>query len=328
MRCIEALEGERAGLPNLRVIVADGASGDNSVEQLRAFVDEPSRGDWVSLLQLEVNGGFGWANNQAILHLSQADSPPQFVHLLNPDAEVYAGAVARLVDYLSANPRTAAVGSQLMNADGSPAGSAFSFPTVRGEFSRGASTGFLDRLLRVPPIAVETAVSREVDWVTGGSAMLRVSALREVGLFDEGFFLYNEEVELMWRFRTAGWKVAIEPMSRVLHIGGAATGVMNPTGKATLERRLPRYVFRSRTRLFGLTRGLGIAGAAYGAWIAGHTLSRIRRLLGLAKGAPVERQFRDHLSAGFPRAHDAIASVPMLTGIPGRPPAWMERRWL
>ena len=328
VRCIEALKGERNKLPSLRVIVVDGASGDNSAADIRAFVNQPAWIHWVSFVPLEVNGGFGWANNQAILHLAGSDRPPQFIHLLNPDTEICPGAVVQLANYLEAHSRTAAAGSQLINVDGSLAGSAFSFPTVRGEFSRGASTGFLAKLLRVPPIAIEAPRAREVDWVTGGSVMLRMSALAEVGLFDEGFFLYNEEVELMWRFRKAGWKVAIEPLSRVIHIGGAATGVVNPTGKDKLERRLPPYVFRSRSRYFGLTRGRAVAAAAYGAWLTGNVIWWTRRTLGLAKGAPTDHQFRDHLRAGRPRAHDTIACPATLTAVPGKPPAWMERQWL
>jgi GT2 family glycosyltransferase len=167
VRCIEALKGERNKLPSLRVIVVDGASGDNSAADIRAFVNQPAWIHWVSFVPLEVNGGFGWANNQAILHLAGSDRPPQFIHLLNPDTEICPGAVVQLANYLEAHSRTAAAGSQLINVDGSLAGSAFSFPTVRGEFSRGASTGFLAKLLRVPPIAIEAPRAREVDWVTG-----------------------------------------------------------------------------------------------------------------------------------------------------------------
>ena len=325
---MEALRGERQRMPKLHAIVVDGGSPDDSVAKLGRFLDHKAWADWVSILALETNGGFGWANNQAILTLTRQDSPPEFIHLLNPDAEVMPNAVLRLVQFLRGNPNVAAVGSQLINPDGSLAGSAFSFPSVRGEFSRGASTGFLAKLMRVPPISIEQTEPTEVDWVTGGSVLLRLEALREVGLFDEGFFLYNEEVELMWRLRKAGWTIATEPRSRVLHIGGAATGIMNTATQSRLEPRRPAYIFRSRTRFFALTGGPAIAAAAYAAWLAGNIVWWLRRLVGMPIGKPVDHQFRDHVRKAFPRSHDFCAAVPTLASDPGNPPAWMERRWL
>lgn len=327
IKCLQALEQERRSLPRMRVVVVDGGSGDQSRAALSRFCDGPEYRDWVNFLPLPTNGGFGWANNQAILLLARCADPPAFIHLLNPDAEVLPDAVVRLVEYMREHPRVAAVGSQLINGDGSRAGSAFSFPTVRGEFSRGARTGIVAKLLCVPPIAIEAEQPMRVDWVTGGSVLLRLDALREVGLFDDGFFLYNEEVELMWRLRRAGWEIATEPRSRVVHFGGAATGVSNAPAGTRLERRLPAYVFRSRARFFALTRGPLIAIAAYGAWLAGNVIWWVRRLAGLSKGAPVDHQFRDHLRAGFPRWHDSTHAVATLADQPGRAPAWMERRW-
>src|SRR5207302_4605393 len=127
----------------------------------------------------------------------------------------------------------------------------FSFPTLRGEFCRGARTGAVMRVLRVPPVAIESATPIEVDWATGASVMLRVDALRQVGLFDEGFFLYHEEIELMWRLRKAGWSIATEPASRVFHIGGSATGVHSRDNDNRVKARNPAYLYRSRTRFFG-----------------------------------------------------------------------------
>jgi len=156
---------------------------------------------------------------------------------------------------------------------------------------------------------------------------LRVQALREVGLFDEGFFLYNEEVELMWRLRKAGWRIATEPRSRVRHVGGGATGVTDRETAGSVAPRRPDYLFRSRARYFGLTRGRVGAGAAFAAWIAGHAVWRLRRLLRVPIGKPVERELRDHVFTSFPRRHDFEAAVARLDDQPTSTPAWMERRW-
>ncbi len=327
-RCVAALAKERERLSDLRAVIVDGGSGDGSAEELAKALAGPNYSSWVEFLPLPINGGFGWANNRGIQYLMRNFNPPRYIHLLNPDTEVEEGAVGFLADYLDDHPRTAAVGSQLVGFDGSLAGSAFNFPSIRGEFARAAATRALERLLKVPPISIEAREATEVDWVSGGSVMLRVEALREVGLFDEGFFLYNEEVELMWRLRKAGWSVAVEPRSRVRHVGGGATGISDRATSGRIQPRKPVYLFRSRARYFGLTRGRVAAMAAYGAWLAGHALWRARRLLGVPIGKRIEHEARDHIRNGFPRSHDTEPAVALLNGDEIRPPEWMERRWL
>jgi GT2 family glycosyltransferase len=323
--CLGALQQERTAFAELRALVVDGGSGDGSVEKLTAWISRAEFTDWAELLPLRVNGGFGWANNQAIQRLTQGARPPHYIYLLNPDAEIEPGAVRYLAEYLNTHPGAAAVGSQLLEPDGSRTGSGFSFPSVRGEISRGARTGAVHRLLRVPPVAIDCSTATEVDWTTGASVMLRVAALRDVGLFDEGFFLYHEELELMWRLRRAGWTVAVEPRSRVRHIGGAATGITD----SVAERRKPPYIYRSRTRFFGLTRGPSVAGLAFVAWLAGHAVWSVRHLFGLAsRHQAVDHQLRDHVIRACPRKHDFVPAVAQIDAPPSANPAWMDKRWL
>jgi GT2 family glycosyltransferase len=327
-RCVSALLEERREFKDLQVVVVDGGSGDGSAEALAAWISKHDVGDWVELLALPVNGGFGWANNRGIQRLASRSQPPAYIHLLNPDSEIQSGAARLLADYLNAHPHAAAVGSQLINPDGSSAGSAFNFPSIRGELSRGARTAALDRLFKVPPISIEASEPVEVDWVTGGSVMFRVEALREVGLFDEGFFLYNEEIELMWRLRAAGWAIAIEPRSRVRHIGGAATGVHDREKGGSVEPRRPAYLYRSRARFFGLTRGRLVSALAFTAFLLGHVIWKARRLLRISSGKPIDHEFRDHVRIGFPRHSDFVPAIARIGAEPADVPAWMHRKWL
>ena len=308
--------------------MVDGGSGDGSAAELGEALARPDYAGWIEFLPLPINGGFGWANNRGIQRLMRSVEPPRYIHALNPDTEVEADAVAYLAQYLDQHPRVAAVGSQLLSMDGSRVGGAFSFPSIRGEFARAAATRALERLFHIPPISIETDEAAEVDWVTGGSVMLRVEALRQVGLFDEGFFLYNEEVELMWRLRKAGWSVAVEPRSRVRHVGGGATGISEREAPEKIQPRKPAYMFRSRARYFGLTRGRSAALAAYAAWLAGHAVWRARRLLGVPIGKPIDHQTRDHLAKAFPRAHDVQPAIVSLQDEGIGAPAWMDRHWL
>jgi GT2 family glycosyltransferase len=328
-RCLASLLNEKQHLLRLQAILVDGCSGDGSAANLAKVIADPLYSQWVSLLPLEVNGGFGWANNQAMSLLLQQPDPPEFIHLLNPDSEIERAAVARLVEYLRENAKTAAVGSQLLEPDGSLTGSAFSFPSLRGEFSRGARTGLVDSMLKVPAISISSSTPIEVDWATGASVMFRSEALKQVGLFDEGFFLYHEEIELMWRLRQAGWGIAFEPRSRVRHVGGASTGVHSRRTQARAEPRKPSYWYRSRARFFALTRGRTVAVLAYLIWFAGYAIWALRHISGLARGAkPFSHQFRDHARFALPRPSDEIVAARAWNDQQAPMPAWMERGWL
>ncbi len=329
VHCVRSLLAERTLVPGLRVVVVDGGSGDGSAEQLQRDLAAPEFRDWVEALPLAINGGFGWANNQAMLRLLNGARPPEYIHLLNPDTEVEPGAVVALHRFLLQHPRAGAVGSQLLEPDGSTTGSAFSFPHLRGEFVRGVQTGFLQRLLRVPPPALEPVEQAlEADWVTGASVMFRTLALRQTGLFDDGFFLYHEEVELMWRMRRAGWEIWHEPASRVEHVGGAATGVHSREVSEALAPRKPAYWYESRARYFARSRGMAAAHGAWAMWLVGHLLFRVRRLAGLSsRTKPVMNELADAVQHGLPRRrHRTLGGPPAADAPHGTPPAWMQVR--
>lgn len=321
---LRALATERAAVPGLRAILVDGGSGDGSDERLAEGVRDPALADWVELLALPINGGFGWANNQAMLRLLQSETPPDYIHLLNPDTEVAPGGVAALAAVLDAHPRCAAVGSLLLEPDGSPSGSAFTFPTVARELVRGARMELIRRIAAPGRQVSFGEEPHEAEWVTGASVMLRADALREVGLFDTGFFLYFEEVELMWRLRQAGWSIRHEPGSRVGHVGGAATGV-NGSRPADTRPPLPAYWYQSRRRFFARTGSRTRAVAASVVWLAGHALLVGRRKLGGGKQhAVVERDARALLHSGLvPSQRDRKPAITRWNDPPGTPPAWM-----
>jgi N-acetylglucosaminyl-diphospho-decaprenol L-rhamnosyltransferase len=322
--CIDALAAERASGVQLTAIVADGCSGDDSIERITRYLERSGHDRWVKLLPLEFNGGFGWANNQAILHhLTTKIGLPDFIYLLNPDTEVSVGAVSALANAMRDNPAAAAIGSQLIEPGGHVTASAFRFPTLRREFAKGAHVFALQKWLGLKPFVVSTTEGCRVDWVTGASVMLRTKALEQSGLFDDGFFLYFEEVELMHRLTRAGWQVRCEPQSRVMHVGGAATGV----DKGSEQKPLPDYWYRSRQRYFILTRGRFLAALANLAWFVGYML------IGLPRMA-VSRKTRRQNVPGEPGGISKAAfgrgsfrkrpSTPRLQPQPYRRPAWVD----
>lgn len=284
IKCLASLACERSSIPDLQVVVVDNASGDGSASILFAELSSERYADWVHFVPLEINGGFGWGNNQAILALLEGPLPPDAIFLLNPDAVIQAGALIALVADMQQRADAGAIGSQLLNEDGTLAGSAFRFPTITSEFIRGLGIGAVGRLLRIPPVLMPYGLRGSTDWVTGASVLVRSQALRDAGMFDTGFFLYFEEVELMYRFRKYGWNSYHCPESRVWHIAGASTGVVNNArGRGAVP---PDYVFRSRHRYFALTNGRVSALLADFAWIIGVTLSLILLALRVRKNTP------------------------------------------
>jgi N-acetylglucosaminyl-diphospho-decaprenol L-rhamnosyltransferase len=325
-QCLQALKAERDTGLSLTAIVVDGNSGDGSAQQIADYISQHALEDWIELLPLDFNGGFGWANNQGILHHQSkaASSFPSYVYLLNPDAQVMPGAVATLKGLLDQQPKAGAVGSLLFNSDGSQSGSAFRFPSAGREFVNSSQTFALGRLFGIKPTMIEANAPQKVDWVTGASVMLRSAALQESGLFDDGFFLYFEEVELMHRMQRHGWTIWHHPGSQVVHIGGAATGV-DVKGIVALK---PDYWFRARARWFSLCKGRGYLQLTNLLWTFGLIFSRMRMLLQPAKrNAHVAGEFAAILRAGFAgKAMDAKNADTLWHKAKGTKPFWTQHQ--
>lgn len=325
LACLDSLNKERIALPSLEAIVVDNASGDDSIAILSTKLSAAPFAHWVRFLPLPLNGGFGWGNNEAILCLLADEAPPDFILLLNPDTTIDPGAVVTLVKDMESRSDAGAIGSQLVNQDGSLSGSAFRFPTISREFIRGLGIGGVGRLLGIKPVLVPFGEQGLVDWATGASVLMRTQALRDAGLFDTGFFLYFEEVELMHRFAAHGWKSYHCPESRVVHVAGASTGVVN--GQLEGKRAPPDYIFHSRHRYFALTGGRCSAWFADLAWLTGDLCARVIGFLSPKRGSPdtqAERKALFRIGLGA-RRKDASPAITWTTDLPGSPPSWIEK---
>jgi hypothetical protein len=227
-------------------------------------------------MPLERNGGFGYGNNAGIGALLAASNPPGYIHLLNPDAMICPGALRRLVEFMEGRPDVGIAGSQLQTPDGEAQLSYHSFPTPWGELQKGARFSLLSRCFaRSSPVPPDANGAIACDWVSGASMLIRRQVFDSVGLFDEGFFVYFEEVDLCARAKAAGWAVFCVPASRVTHIEGASTGI-----RSTRQRRA-KYWYDSRRRFF--VNHYGIMGLVLAdvLWAIGRTTLRFRQLLGL-----------------------------------------------
>jgi N-acetylglucosaminyl-diphospho-decaprenol L-rhamnosyltransferase len=264
INCVRSVAAQRHAGLDLRMALVDNASPDDSLDKLNSALESDIGAGWLSITPLACNGGFGWGNNQAILMSCTPDWQPEFIWLLNPDSVAQSGALDALIEAFDQNPVAGAAGSLLIDEAGEPGISAFRFLQIRSEFLSQAGLERLNSLVGGKAGYILPGDTAVPDWVTGASVMLRTAALDHSGLFDDGFFLYFEEIELMHRLRQQGWRSIHVPQSRVMHIGGATTGLNDAALIAARPR--PAYWFASRRRYFARTRGAGVAALASIAW--------------------------------------------------------------
>jgi GT2 family glycosyltransferase len=194
------------------IIVVDNQSNDGSVDLVKLLYPD------VRLIANSTNGGFARGNNQAI-----AASDGNFILLLNPDTEVEDGAIDRLHDLIDADDTIGAVGSRLINPDHTIQASCHPEPTLLREFWR---LFHFDRVYRYGDYDMThwpMNQVREVEVVQGASMMVRRTVINEIGLFDDGYFMYTEEVDLCHRIRKNGKRIVFVPQSIVVHYGGKST---------------------------------------------------------------------------------------------------------
>jgi N-acetylglucosaminyl-diphospho-decaprenol L-rhamnosyltransferase len=243
------------------VWVVDNASRDDSVEKIR--MDFPQ----VCRIENQENVGFARANNQAIVQ-----SSGRYVLLLNSDTLVFPAALQRLVDFMEAHPDAGGCGSRYFNPDGSLQTSCSPFPTVRREFWR---LFHLDLIAAYGVYDMKTwnvDTNRAVDVLQGASLLLRKDALDQVGLLDDRYFMYSEEVDLCYRLRKAGWALYWIPTSIITHYGGQSTRQARQEMFVQLYRSKVQF-FRKHYGIFraGMYKGvLALAGAGRvaSAWLA------------------------------------------------------------
>jgi GT2 family glycosyltransferase len=238
-----------------RVMVVDNASGDGTVDMVK--VDFPE----VALIENTGNAGFAAANNQAV----RMGSAP-FVLLLNPDTEIQSGALSALRQRLDGGMEIGAVAPQLVLPDGRVQRSCRSFPAP--------AAVLLDSLglWRIAPGSKLLGAyrmtywghdsRRDVEQPMASALAFRRRALDEVGLFDESFPLYFNDVDLCYRLHKAGWRLVFEPEAKVLHHHGQSTWQVRPAAVLDSHRSLIRFYrkhYRGRVSWWGYWSVLALA---------------------------------------------------------------------
>jgi N-acetylglucosaminyl-diphospho-decaprenol L-rhamnosyltransferase len=242
--CVEPL----SGLPDVHVVVVDNASADGSLD---AVADLP-----VATIALERNGGFSHGCNAG---WRSASAPS--VLFLNPDARIDAQSVRRLREVLETQPAVGAVAPRILHADGTLEHSQRRFPRLRSTYARALflhrlfpAASWTDELVR-DPAAYDVAGAP--DWVSGACILVRRSVLEELDGFDEGFFMYCEDIDLCRRLRSAGHELVFEPQAVVSHEGGASAPRTSLLPVLAASRI--RYAAKHRSTAGALLERLGVA---------------------------------------------------------------------
>jgi GT2 family glycosyltransferase len=274
---IESVQGEE-------VVVVDNGSTDGTVDVVRELFPQ------ARLIERENLGlASGWNAGMAVV-------TGRYFLLLNADAWLTDGSLARLVEFADAHPEAAVVGPKLLNTDGTLQRSVRGFPTL---WRLATEYLFLRKLAPSSQLlnafyagSFEHDEEREVEVVMGACMLVRREAVEQVGSLDEAFFLFSEETDWCYRFEEAGWKVLFFPGAECVHVGGASHGGRmfreNVRGHlrflakhrgvryAERARRLLEWSLRLRARIFRDERGRMYRDAAQ--WLAsGHVPELLER---------------------------------------------------
>ena len=249
--------------PRPELVVVDNASTDDSLAALRHAQPE------VRVVHAGGNLGYARAANLGIAATGAA-----VVAVLNPDTVLAPGVGKAVVGRFAAEADLGAVGPQLHNTDGTVYPSARRVPSLADAVGHGLLF-FCWRdnpfTRRYREIGADPARARDVDWVSGAAIWLRRAALDTIGGWDERYFMYVEDVDLCWRLRKAGWRVAYEPAGTVEHLLGVSTATRPYRMIAEHHRSLFRF---ATVRFTGPRRALLPPAAAFltvrGALAMGH----------------------------------------------------------
>jgi len=273
IECLRSLSREIPRVPGARVAVCENGTGDDSEARLRGVIDGNGWGSWVDLSAIHPNRGFTGGNNFVLRAALAAPDPPEYVLLLNADTIVLPHALEALVDFMDAHPKVGIAGSRLEGPDGQLQASAFRFFSVASEFDRGLRLGAMSRALKRWGTVLPTPTEpQRVDWVSGASMIIRRAVFGAIGLLDEGFYTYFDDIDFCLNAQRAGWPTYCVPASRVVHLEGASTQIAH-----RVIKRRPDYWFQARRRFYLKNHGPFSAALADGAFLVGYALWRLRR---------------------------------------------------
>lgn len=258
LTCLASLEPQLD--PHTRVIVVDNASGDGSADRIEHGII--ARGFHAEVLRSPINGGFAAGMNQGIA----AAAADAYV-LLNSDTILRPNALAKLREAMHAHPDAGIIGPALIDEQGKTVSSYFRDLKPPSELLRAAQTGPLGKVLPSFDLVLpKTTRPLEPDWIAFACVLVRREVIEQIGLLDDGYFMYFEDIDYCRRAREAGFKVLYWPSAEVVHFAGSSSGV---TAQAKQRKRAPRYYYEARARYYAKHFGRKGLWLANGFWHLG-----------------------------------------------------------
>ena len=260
--CLRSLY-ENPASGGMSVQVVDNASGDGTAEMVAREFPE------VGLTASERNLGFAAASNVAI-----RAGAARYVLCLNPDTRMTAGALDHLLELMETRPGIGICGCRLEREDGSLDHAAKrSFPTPLSALGHFTGFGRHRAKGRLAAYRAPEVESGPVDAVNGAFMLIRRSALDEVGLFDEGYWMYMEDLDLCYRFAQAGWTTFYEPSVNVVHLKAGTSG---PVRSPRLNYAFHYGMYRFYRKHYAAERSIAVDAAVYAGIAAKLAVSTLR----------------------------------------------------
>ncbi|MBI4058739.1 glycosyltransferase family 2 protein [Candidatus Microgenomates bacterium] len=219
LECLASIKKWTKGI-SYEVIVVDNASSDGSMAAIRNLKFKIYN---LKLIENLDNLGFAAANNQGI-----KIAKGKYILLLNSDTKLTENSLAKMLDWMEKHSQVGIASCMLKNPDGSVQATGGFFPNLPRLFLWAT---LLDDIPGVGDLVGSYHPHRDsnfyreergLDWVTGAFFLIRREVINKVGLLDEDFFLYVEELEYCWRVKKAGWNIAYTPITSIIHYGGAS----------------------------------------------------------------------------------------------------------
>jgi GT2 family glycosyltransferase len=241
-RCLESVLASSGDL-QIAVCVVDNHSTDGSVQMVQAEFPQ------VTLIANQQNVGYPAGNNQGLRALGAgSEAPPRYSLLLNPDTEVPPTAFATLVQYMDDHPDIGVVGPRLVLPDGSlDLACRRGFDSMSALIYRMVGLSKLfphsPRFARYNMTYLDEHQTAEVDSVVGAFMLIRDAAIQQVGLLDEQFFMYGEDLDWCKRIKEAGWRILYNPEVTVLHVKRASSR-QNPRAQIEFYRAMLIFYYK------------------------------------------------------------------------------------
>lgn len=284
LECIRSLR-DQLDVTIDHIVVVDNNSGEEDVQRINHGIKQEGLAELVTLRISPVNKGFSSGNNIGIKAMDA-----KYYLLANADTLFRPGAIPQLLEAAEEFPEAGIISPRLEWPDGEPQVSCFRYYSPFSEIINAAGTGLVTGILKKFDVPLQTVeYQTKPDWTSFACVLIRQEVFDTVGLLDEGYFMYYEDVDYCRRAKQAGFEIINWPFAHVIHLRGQSSGIKKLHRD---KKRLPAYHYQSRSRYY--TKFYGTSGLLISnlCWLAGRTVSLFRELLGKSRTVP-EYQYLD-----------------------------------